>query len=97
MELSAESRRQLYIPPGFAHGYCVISETAAVMYKCTDFYAPGDDRGILWNDPALNIAWPIVKPLVSRKDQSYKPLADSDMELPAYKETGILSTERVER
>jgi len=97
VELSAESRRQLYIPPGFAHGYCVISDAAAVMYKCTDFYAPGDDRGILWNDPALNIAWPIVNPLLSRKDQSYKSLADSDMDLPAYKGTGNFSTERDER
>ena len=84
VELSAENKRQLYVPPGFAHGYCVVSETAAVMYKCTDFYVPEDERGILWNDPALGIHWPVATPLLSAKDQSYKTFAENESELPAY-------------
>jgi dTDP-4-dehydrorhamnose 3,5-epimerase len=86
VELSAENARQLYIPPGFAHGYCVLSDTASVMYKCTDFHVADDERGILWNDPALGIAWPVATPLLSAKDQAYKTLADSDSELPLYAE-----------
>lgn len=76
MELSAENKRQLYIPPGFAHGFCVLSEVAAFTYKCTDFYAPQDEDGILWNDPAIGIPWPVSVPLLSPKDQAYKCLAD---------------------
>ena len=86
VELSAENRRQLYIPPGFAHGYCVLSETASVMYKCTDFFVPDDERGILWNDPALGIHWPVATPLLSVKDQSYKTLVENENELPTYAE-----------
>ena len=65
--LSGENFRQLYIPPGFAHGFCVTSETAVVEYKCTDFYDPGDEIGILWNDPTLAVAWPIRTPILSAK------------------------------
>ena len=86
VELSAENKRQLYVPPGFAHGYCVVSETAAVMYKCTDFYVPEDERGIIWNDPALGISWPVATPLLSAKDQSFATLAESGTELPTYAE-----------
>jgi len=86
VELSAENKRQLYVPPGFAHGYCVVSETAAVMYKCTDFYVPEDGRGIIWNDPALGISWPVATPLLSAKDQSFATLAESGTELPTYAE-----------
>ena len=86
VELSAENKRQLYIPPGFAHGYCVVSEMAAVMYKCTDFYVPEDEGGIIWNDPALGISWPIETPLLSAKDQSLPTLAESGTELPTYAE-----------
>jgi len=86
VELSTENKRQLYIPPGFAHGYCVVSETAAVMYKCTDFYVPEDERGIIWNDPALGISWPVATPLLSAKDQSFATLAESGTELPTYAE-----------
>jgi dTDP-4-dehydrorhamnose 3,5-epimerase len=77
VELSAENKRQVYIPPGFAHGYCVLSKTAAVMYKCTDFYVPDDERGIIWNDPAVNISWPISSPLLSAKDRLFGTLARS--------------------
>ena len=58
IELSADNKRQVYVPPGFAHGFCVLSESAGVAYKCTGFYAPEDERGIMWNDRAIGIAWP---------------------------------------
>ena len=83
VELSEENKRQLYIPPGFAHGFCVLSETADVLYKCTDVYSQKDERGIIWNDPALAITWPIADPLLSTKDGAYKRLADMMGELPA--------------
>lgn len=86
VELSVENRRQLYIPIGFAHGFCVLSETAGMIYNCTDFYSPQDERGIIWNDPDLGIAWPVSHPLLSAKDQSYKTLAEMAGELPAYGE-----------
>ena len=84
-ELSGDNKRQLYIPPGFAHGFCVLSETADVLYKCTDVYSQKDERGIVWNDPALAIAWPIADPLLSRKDRSYQTLQEMQGELPAYR------------
>jgi dTDP-4-dehydrorhamnose 3,5-epimerase len=67
--LSETNRRQLYVPPGCAHGFCVLSERADVIYKCTDVYYPEHERTILWNDPDLAVAWPIASPLVSAKDQ----------------------------
>jgi len=72
MELSAENHRIAWIPEGFAHGFYVTSETAEFLYKCTDFYAPGDEQSIRWDDPTLNIEWPIPageSPLVSGKDE----------------------------
>lgn len=66
--LSSANRRQLYVPPGFAHGFCVLSETVLVMYKCTDVYHPEADRGVRWDDPRIGIAWPIAGPAVSEKD-----------------------------
>ncbi len=83
-ELSETTMRQLYIPPGFAHGFCVLSEEAGFLYKCTDVYSPADERGIIWNDPDLAISWPITTPLLSVKDQAYKCLADVMTELPRY-------------
>lgn len=81
--LSADNHRQLFIPPGFAHGFCVLSEYADFAYKCTDYYHPSSDRGIAWNDPALNIEWPLTTPMLSAKDQDYPRLADVDpSELP---------------
>ncbi len=76
VELSAANKRQLYVPAGFAHGFCVLSETAGMVYKCTDFYNPQGERGIIWNDPDIGIAWPITAPLLSAKDAGYKRLAD---------------------
>jgi dTDP-4-dehydrorhamnose 3,5-epimerase len=84
VELSGENKRQLYIPPGFAHGFCVLSDTADVLYKCTDLYSREDERGIIWNDPALAIAWPVTIPLLSDKDRAYKRLSEMDGELPVY-------------
>lgn len=70
-ELSAENKRQLWVPPGFAHGFVVVSEVAEVLYKTTDYYAPQHERSILWNDPDLAIAWPLDgEPLLSAKDQA---------------------------
>jgi len=85
VELSGENKRQLYIPPGFAHGFCVLSETADVLYKCTDIYFPKDERGIIWDDPTLAIAWPIAEPLVSQKDRGYLALREMHKELPSYR------------
>jgi len=74
--IRAPDRTALYVPEGFAHGFCAISETVDVLYKCTDLYEPADEYGILWNDPALNIPWPVQDPILSEKDRSYPPLAE---------------------
>lgn len=73
--LTADSFRQLYVPPGFAHGFCVVSETADVEYKCTDFYSPAAERGLIWNDPDVKIEWPIAEPILSARDQQHPTLA----------------------
>lgn len=72
--LSDENQTQMYIPPGFAHGFCVLSEMADFYYKCTDYYAPNCDHGIAWNDPDINIPWPIKNPVLSPKDEQYYKL-----------------------
>jgi dTDP-4-dehydrorhamnose 3,5-epimerase len=82
--LSAENFRQCYIPAGFAHGFCVLSEVAEVEYKCTDLYEPSSEIGIAWNDPALGIAWPVEDPLLSDRDRSHPKLADLTDRLPKY-------------
>jgi dTDP-4-dehydrorhamnose 3,5-epimerase len=74
--LSAENRRQLYVPPGFAHGFCVTSPTALLAYKCTDFYDAAAEGCVLWNDPALGIDWPVSDPLLSDKDRRAPKLGD---------------------
>lgn len=84
--LSARDHRQLYIPPGFAHGFCTTSESADVIYKCTDVYRPEDEGGILWSDPKLGIGWPVTAPILSPKDASFPPLdAVPAQRLPAYR------------
>jgi dTDP-4-dehydrorhamnose 3,5-epimerase len=80
-ELSAENRRQIYVPEGFAHGFVVLSDFADVIYKCTDFYAPGDEFGLLWSDPAIGIEWPAVSPVLSEKDLKNLPLSQIPAEL----------------
>lgn len=83
--LSADNRRQVYIPAGFAHGYLVLSETAEFLYKCSDFYYPEYERGIIWNDAEIAIDWGIEDPLLSAKDLSHPALAKVRLsELPAY-------------
>ena len=72
--LTSSNHLQLWIPPGYAHGFCVVSDTADFYYKCTDFYNPDDECGLIWNDPKLNIKWPIDNPSVSKKDQSLPSL-----------------------
>ena len=90
--LSAENKRQIYVPRGFAHGFLVLSDEAEFIYKCDDFYAPGDEYGLLWNDEALGIEWPleahgIARPLLSDKDSAAltsREIAGTD--LPDYAE-----------
>lgn len=80
--LSGLNFKQLYIPPGFAHGFCVLSDEVDVEYKCTDFYDPADEITVLWNDPEIGIAWPIAAPALSRKDAEARPLAELVDRLP---------------
>jgi dTDP-4-dehydrorhamnose 3,5-epimerase len=83
--LSGENHRQLYIPAGFAHGFCVLSTSADFCYKCTDFYAPGDEYGLRWDDPRLAITWPITTPRLSERDGSYPTLDTIPQEhLPSF-------------
>ncbi|MGB9988260.1 dTDP-4-dehydrorhamnose 3,5-epimerase [Pseudoduganella rhizocola] len=80
LELSAENKRQFWIPPGFAHGFLVTSEHAEFLYKTTDYYAPEHERAIIWNDPAIGIEWPLdAAPLLSGKDQKGLKLADAEV------------------
>lgn len=74
IELSDTNGRQLWVPPGFAHGFCALSDVD-VLYKCTDVYRPGDEGGLLWNDPALGIDWPVTAPILSDRDREHPPLA----------------------
>ncbi len=76
--LSDSNLLQMYIPVGFAHGYCVVSETAEIFYKCTDLYHPEYEQGIRWNDPEIGIKWPITSPILSEKDRDQPMLKDSD-------------------
>lgn len=88
VHLSEQNKWQVYIPPGCAHGFCVLSKNARVFYKCSDFYDPGDEGGILWSDPALAIDWPIPHPIVSEKDAAL-PFLD---EIPTEKLYNPLKT-----
>lgn len=87
VELSADNFRQIYIPPGFAHGICITSEFADIEYKCTDYYDPCDELRIAWNDPAIGIQWPVAKPILSDKDREAPTLADQISLLPWHSET----------
>lgn len=74
--LSEDNKKQFWVPPGFAHGFVVLSDTADFEYKCTDYYDPSDEGSILWSDPVLDIPWPIANPVLSTKDESAKRLVD---------------------
>lgn len=79
-DLTAENKRLLWIPPGFAHGFLVLSEYAEFLYKTTEYYAPQHERTILWNDPDLAIAWPIAaEPILSAKDKAGKLFRDAEV------------------
>lgn len=80
LALSAQNKRMLYIPPGFAHGLVGVSETSEVAYKCTAEYSPADERGIRWDDPALGIPWPDIAPIVLARDQALPLLKDADID-----------------
>ncbi len=84
--LSAENFRQLYIPPGLIHGFCVTSEQAQVEYKCTALYQPSDEFSVRWNDPELGIPWPIAEPLLSEKDRDAPLLRDVQDKLIDFEE-----------
>lgn len=83
--LSAENKRQLYVPTGFAHGYLVLSDTAEFLYKCSEFYFSRWDRGIAWNDPAVGIKWGLESPILSARDKSHPTLSQvPEAELPSF-------------
>jgi len=78
---------QIFVPAGIAHGFCVLSETADVVYKCSDYYDPADERGVLWSDPHVAVKWPVAAPVVSEKDGRLPALGDvGDADLPEWKE-----------
>jgi dTDP-4-dehydrorhamnose 3,5-epimerase len=81
-DLSSQNNNQIWIPPGFAHGFYVLSERAEVVYKTTEYYAPGWERSLLWNDPALAIEWPLLNgrlPVLSEKDAHGKLLSEAEL------------------
>ena len=84
VDLTEENRRMLWMPPGFAHGFCALSDEADLVYKCTTLYDAESDRSILWNDPDLAIKWPVARPLLSPKDSSAPRLKDAKV-LPRFK------------
>ena len=83
LELSDANKRMLWIPPGFAHGFCALEDHSDLIYKCTSLYDAASDRSLLWNDPAIGIEWPIAKPVLSTKDGNAPRLTGATM-LPAY-------------
>ena len=85
VELSDDNLWSLWIPPGFAHGFCVLSDEADVIYKCTTLYDASDDRGVKWDDKRIGIEWPISDPIVSEKDSKHAGLSLSRDDLPFYK------------
>jgi len=95
--LSADNFHQLYVPPGCAHGFCVLSEIAEVQYKCTEFYDPSDEVGIAYNDPALAIPWPVTEPVLSARDQRHGTLKELLARLDEGRDTLSSAVELLER
>lgn len=75
-DLNDTNHRQIYVPPGYAHGFCVVSDVVDVVYKCTAYYDPNDEGGLIWNDPQVNIQWPIAEPALSDKDRRHPTLEE---------------------
>ena len=90
--LSDKNKRQLFIPEGFAHGFCVLSKTAHFLYKCSDFYNPDDEGGIIWSDPDIGIGWPVKDTIISEKDKQHPHLSDLPPEQLPHLEEGDLSS-----
>lgn len=86
-QLSDKNRRQMFIPEGFAHGFCVLSKIAYFHYKCSDFYSPDDEGGIIWSDPDIGIEWPVKNPIISEKDNHYPNLSDLTAEQLPFSKT----------
>lgn len=85
--LSSKQCRQIFIPQGFAHGFCVVSRSASLLYKCTEYYAPEEERGIRWDDPSLDIQWPKMDPIVSKKDRGHPLLKNiPNKDLPVFRD-----------
>ena len=82
--LNGDAPRYLWIPPGFAHGFCVLSPFADVIYKCTDVYVPADEHGVLWSDDRIGISWPVREPITSAKDRQLSGLDSGRADLPRY-------------
>jgi dTDP-4-dehydrorhamnose 3,5-epimerase len=82
--LSSDNFTQLFIPPGFAHGFAVVSDHAEIEYKCSTFYDPADEIAVRWDDPAVGIAWPVAAPMLSARDAAARPLGDLHHRLPRY-------------
>ena len=97
VSLSADNLRQTFVPEGFAHGFCVLSETADVEYKCTDYYDPAGESGLPWDDPAVAITWPLSSPLLSAKDLAHAPLERHDDDLPLLDRSGKIVWPRADR
>jgi len=87
VSLSSANRLMLYVPPGFAHGFCVVSDEAEISYMTTEEYAPALEAGVIWNDPDLGIAWPIVNPQLSDRDRRWPCLKDADNNFPYHSES----------
>jgi dTDP-4-dehydrorhamnose 3,5-epimerase len=84
--ISDDNKKQIFVPKGFAHGFCVLSDTALFIYKCSDFYAPQCEGGVLWSDPDVGVEWPLESPIVSEKDAKFSCLKDiAEDLLPSYK------------
>ncbi|MEZ5734629.1 MAG: dTDP-4-dehydrorhamnose 3,5-epimerase [Novosphingobium sp.] len=81
VELSAENKRMLWVPPGFGHGFLALEDRTDLVYKCTDFYSPDDERCLAWDDPAVGIVWPLdgIEPILSQKDQGGRVLAEAEL------------------